>query len=225
MFFQKDLRRGYSFVIEMYLGIVCNEFRFFGREMEFEQGWLLQYMPEFRDGLTARGIRLDPLPKDLDLMLQLALPLNKQNKPYLPKDMPDWMAPTFFKSTHSKLQDKVGELFKTLPKPIADLLTSMPQGAVGEDMRVRYMHAAIHYRGFAARYHESQAKVEEHAAEKEKAETTDEMFNQRAKDNKEWMAATETAFKIHLPGMGAIFEQAEEIEKDAEELEKKAHTK
>ena len=158
-------------------------------------------------------------------MLQFALPLSKQNQPYLPEDMADWMAPRYFKSTLSKPQHKVGELFKTLPKPIADLLTSMPQGAVGEDMRVRYTHAAIHYRGFAARYHKSQAKVEEHAAEKEKAETTHEMFEQISKDNHKWVAATELAFKTRLPDMGAFFEHAEEIEKDAEGWKKQAYTK
>ena len=225
LFFQKDLRRGYSFVIEMYLGIVCNEFNFFGRGSESEQGWLLQYMPEFRDGLQARGVRLETLPKELELMLELALPLNAKNKPYLPEDMPDWFAPKCFKSTFSKPQDKVGQLFETLPKPIADILTSMPKGAAGEDMRVRFMHAAIHYRGFARRYHKSQAKVEERAAEKEKAQTTDEEVKQIARDNHNWVKATEQAFRTHLPDMAAMFEQAEDIEKDAEELKKKANAK
>ena len=96
-----------------------NEIKFFERGSEHEQGWLLQYMPKFKDALQARGPRLEALPKDLELMLELALPLDKKNQPYLPEDMPDWMAPSFFKSTHTKSQVKVGERSTGLPQEVA----------------------------------------------------------------------------------------------------------
>ena len=51
IFFNKDLRRGWSVVIEMYMSIVRKEYKFFGSGSEYEQGWLLQFMPEFREAL------------------------------------------------------------------------------------------------------------------------------------------------------------------------------
>ena len=128
-------------------------------------------MPEFRDACFANGTKLDDVPKDLELMLKLALPLNRNQDPYFPEEMPSWLAPSFLMSSSPISKANVNELFKKLPKPIADFLTSMPAGEQGEDIRVKFMHSAVYYRDFAERYHIGKAALQAEAVKKQRPRT------------------------------------------------------
>ena len=109
------------------------------------------------------------------------------------------MTPGFLMSSSPISKANVNELFKTLPKPIADLLTSMPAGEQGEDIRVKFMHSAVYYRDFAERYHIGKAALQAEAVKKAEANNTDEMSNKKHKADVKWATSVEASLKILMP--------------------------
>ena len=65
------------------------------------------------------------------------------------------------------------------------------------------------------RYHRSSAKVEEQAAEKQKAKTTEDHAKHMANEDWKWKKSTEHAFRTHLPAMAAMLDVAKKLKEQA----------
>ena len=219
LFVSKDVRRGHYEIIMMYLGLVEQEYQFYNRGSEYEQGWAAMYMPELREILSSKGCTMPEMPRGLQVMLEMALPLGKDKFPFKWSEV-HWMAPT--SAIKKDLdEEQVTELARKLPEKVKELLAKMPKGE-DESPSETLMHAAVYFNEFHQRWHESMAVIETEKAKKkpknpeEKAKIMDE--------NKRWAEQTELAMKAMLPKMGQAIDEAQKINEARAKLaaEKKA---
>ena len=228
LFYSKDVRRAETHIIEWWLAACKGETEFFGRGSEYEQGWVAQYIPEFRAALASKGVAVKHMPEELEIMLQLILPMDRANEPYTHEKVKDWIGPAFWLV---KSNIEVAELMKKLPEAIKKILTSMPDPSnPNEDPRVKYMQAAAYWRDYCSRYHKAKATVEADATKKAEAKLSKEDREKKDKqvhdENVAWAIATEMAMKQAFPFMKATVEAGEAIEalaaeeKAAEEAKK-----
>jgi len=225
-FISKDVRRGHCVVIECYLGLCEGEYEFFGRGSDYEQGWPAQFLPEFREHLLSIGIKPEPLTRELTVMLELALPLDRDEMPFMHEDVENWMGPKFMVNEKLENREEINDLMKRLPDKLKLLLSLMPETAADEDPRVSFMHACTYWRDFSTRYHEAKAVIHEDNQDKKKQRQSktqreaEEMAFKKA--THEWAEKTEKAMKTMCPSMGEIITRAEIIEGAKAELERKA---
>ena len=126
MFFQNDTRRAHYALIAFYKVVIESEVAFFNKGYEYAQGWIGMLLPEMRKIMSSKDVALPDLPPVLENMLELALPLDKMNRPFKQIQVSGWMSPE-----HSKNEDLsaevIAEKVKQLPENVKEFLNDMPK--------------------------------------------------------------------------------------------------
>ena len=173
-------------------------------------------MPEFREHLQSIGIKPDPLTRELTVMLELALPLDREEMPLMHEDVENWMGPKFMVNKTLENREEIKDKLQRLPDKLKLLLSLMPGTAAVEDPRVNFMNACTYWRDFCTRYHEAKAVIyEDNQVKKKQGQSktqreAEEMAFKKA--THEWAEQTEMAMKTMCPSMGEIITRAESME-------------
>ena len=213
LFLQKDTRRGHYELIAFYKVVIENEVAFFNKGDEYAQGWIGMLLPEMRKIMSSKDVSLPDLPPVLENMLELALPLDKMNRPFKQIQVSGWMSPEHSKNENLSAE-VIAEKVKQLPGKVKKVLKEMSKEK-DEDPRVTLMHAAVQFKMMHEKYHEANKIIQKHQAKTENDKKRKAGGDGQQSDDEYflWSVATEEALGKMMPLLPLAIAEANVIKK------------